>query len=295
MRISDTQMQTMMLSSLHRSGSQYAELMQQMATGNKINKPSDDPLASMKIMGIERQQSATAQYQKNIESLQARLSSQETYTSNMLNSLQRVNELIILSNNDAVSQDGLDGIAIELTELRKSLMSAANAQDENGAYLFSGHQITTPAIAADNSYQGDNGSRDVLVSKGTYMQSNDTAATMFYANGTNLFQAIDDAIAALKDPTVDHAAEIAVLNDAWLASFSSINTIQTEMGGRQKTLEQFLGSHAEVELFQDTLLGKIESLDYAEATMEVNQISTALQATMASYSQVNQLSLVDYF
>lgn len=63
MRISDTQFSQMMLQSLQLNNAGLGKVMQQMSTGDRLTKLSDDPMASIKLLNLDREGSAIEQYQ----------------------------------------------------------------------------------------------------------------------------------------------------------------------------------------------------------------------------------------
>ena len=95
MRISDSQFSQMMLHSLQMNNSGLGEVMQQMATASRLTKLSDDPMASIKLLNLERENSAISQYKDNIANLKTTLSSQETHLDSINESLKSVRDLVI--------------------------------------------------------------------------------------------------------------------------------------------------------------------------------------------------------
>ena len=65
----------------------------------------------------------------------------------------------------------------------------------------------------------------------------------------------------------------------------------TELGGRQNTLTLLSDSNDEVSLVNQKIEGELSNLDYAGATIDLNNYQLALQATQKTYLKINQLSL----
>ncbi len=95
MRISDTQFSQMMLQSLQTNNAGLGNVLQQMSTGNRLTKLSDDPMASIKLLNLERENSAIGQYQSNIANLKTTLSAQETHLDSVNESLKSVRDLVL--------------------------------------------------------------------------------------------------------------------------------------------------------------------------------------------------------
>ncbi|MCE7629591.1 flagellar hook-associated protein 3, partial [Vibrio fluvialis] len=95
MRISDTQFSQMMLQSLQLNNAGLGKVMQQMSTGDRLTKLSDDPMASIKLLNLDREGSAIAQYQANIANVKTTLSSQEVYLDSVNESLKSIRERVL--------------------------------------------------------------------------------------------------------------------------------------------------------------------------------------------------------
>ena len=121
MRISDSQFSQMMLQSLQMNNSGLGEVMQQMATASRLTKLSDDPMASIKLLNLERENSAISQYKDNIANLKTTLSSQETHLDSINESLKSVRDLVIWGANGTLTDDDRSGLVIELKSLTEGM------------------------------------------------------------------------------------------------------------------------------------------------------------------------------
>ncbi len=229
MRISDSQFSQMMLQSLQTNNAGLGHVLQQMATGDRLTKLSDDPMASIKLLNLERENSAIGQYQSNIANLKTTLSAQETHLDSVNESLKSVRDLVLWGANGTLTDEDRSGMIIELKSYRDSIESSFNAQDEEGHYLFSGTQTDTPAVSnAGGAYQVDGNSdkRVVTVAKGVTMDSNMTAKEILeLGGGDNVLNQIDALIAEFENPSPNFQAEVD-------ASLSAIDDTLANVLGR---------------------------------------------------------------
>jgi flagellar hook-associated protein 3 FlgL len=176
MRIATTQIYTQGVKAFGVQQTKLANLQEQISTGVRFTRPSDDPVASARILELEQTQKLNEQYQENIIHAENRLQLEETTLASIGNTLQRVRELALQGNNstnDAVSRKS---IAVEIDQLREQLLSLANTVDANGDYLFAGHQSgvkpftenTTGAISYIE-FNGDQGQRSINISESRQM------------------------------------------------------------------------------------------------------------------------------
>lgn len=298
MRISSGQITATMLASLQMNYGDVGRLEMQLSSGKKILKPSDDPIGSVSLLGLKKEQKAIEQYQSNITQTQTQLSQGEVQLDSMVNILMRVQDLTQMASNDSYSSDERIGMATELRQLHASLLDLANAKDENGSYLFSGSEVNTTPVVKDAtgnySYQGDAYQRQVAVAHGVTIVANNNASDLFFSGGTNFFQELDGFISTLETAPGSVNTASGLMLDTIAATQDSISIERSGMGARQNTLEQLNSAHSEMKLFSEEVSNKIETLDYSEATTEMSSTLMALQVTMQAFSKVNNLSLFNY-
>ncbi|OSP15880.1 flagellar hook-associated protein 3 [Vibrio alginolyticus] len=297
MRISDNQFSQMMLHSLQSNSSGLGEALQQMSTGKRLTKLSDDPMASIKLLNLDRETSAIAQYKNNIENVKTTLSSQETHLDSIKESLKSMRDIALWGANGSLTDESRGGMITELKSYRDSIESSFNAQDEEGHYLFSGTKTDTAAVSkASGSYviEGNSDKRVVTIAKGVTMDSNMTAKEILdLGGGHNVLNQIDALIKEFESPTANFRAEVEASISAIDETFSNVLGTMTEIGGRHNNLDLVGGAHSENKLFVDKVSGDLSALDYGEASVRLSNYMAALQATQASYVKIDGLSLFD--
>ncbi len=295
MRISDTQFSQMMMQSLQSNNAGLGKVLQQMATGDRLTKLSDDPMASIRLLNLDREGSAINQYQRNIESVKTTLSSQEVYLDAANEGLKSMRELVLWGANGSLTDEDRAGMITELEILRDSLVSSFNAQDEEGNYLFSGTKTDTPSISNGGggyALDGNSDKRVVTVAKGVTMESNMTAQEILdLGGGANVLNQIDALIVEFKNPSPNFRAEVEATLDAIDDTSANVLGAMTTIGGRHNNLDLMEGSHGENKLFVDKVTSDLSALDYGEASVRLSNYMAALQATQASYMKINDLSL----
>ncbi|KFA96778.1 flagellar hook-associated protein FlgL [Vibrio sp. ER1A] len=297
MRISDTQFSQMMLQSLQTNNAGLGKVLQQMATGDRLTKLSDDPMASIQLLNLDREGSAINQYQRNIANVKTTLSSQEVYLDSVNESLKSMRELVLWGSNGTLTDEDRAGMITELESLRDSIESSFNAQDEEGHYLFSGTKTDTPALSNSGAgyvVDGNSDKRVVTVAKGVTMESNMTAKDILeLGGGNNVLNQIDALIVEFKNPSPNFKAEVDASLNAIDDTLGNVLGAMTEIGGRHNNLDLMDGAHGENKLFVDKVTSDISALDYGEASVRLSNYMAALQATQASYVKINDLSLFD--
>jgi len=155
----------------------------QIASGKRIQTAADDPVAAARIVKIDQEQSQTRQFITNADSLENRLTLEESQLKGVTLLLARVREQTVYAANGVLSQSERQTIAIELTGRLTELANLANTRDSNGEYIFAGFQGGSPAFSQDGQgeyhYEGDDGQRLVNIATSTTIASSDSGKDIF--------------------------------------------------------------------------------------------------------------------
>ncbi|WP_434139804.1 flagellar hook-associated protein FlgL [Photobacterium leiognathi] len=295
MRVSDTQFSQLMLTSLSKNNQGLGEVLAQMSTGQRLLKLSDNPIDSINLLNLDRENSAINQYQDNINNVKTALSSQEVHLMAASDTLKDMRDTLLLASNGSISDADRESYANKLVSLRDALISSFNVQDEEGNYLFSGTQSDVPAItpqpAGGYIFEGNSDKRVVTVAKGVTMEANFASQEMLDLGGNNILNQIDAAITELQAPTANLNNTLqATLNNLDITHDNVLAAV-TDIGGRHNNLDLMETSHGDNKLFVEAVTNDLEALDYGEASVRLNNYMAALQATQASYMKINDLSL----
>ncbi|WP_305814962.1 flagellar hook-associated protein FlgL [Photobacterium leiognathi] len=295
MRVSDTQFSQLMLTSLSKNNQGLGEVLAQMSTGQRLLKLSDNPIDSINLLNLERENSAINQYQDNINNVKTALSSQEVHLMAASDTLKDMRDTLLLASNGAISDADRESYANKLVSLRDALISSFNVQDEEGNYLFSGTQSDVPAItpqpAGGYIFDGNSDKRVVTVAKGVTMEANFASQEMLDLGGNNILNQIDVAIAELQAPTANLNNTLQATLNTLDITHDNVLAAVTDIGGRHNNLDLMETSHGDNKLFVEAVTNDLEALDYGEASVRLNNYMAALQATQASYMKINDLSL----
>lgn len=169
-----------------------ANLEQQIGTGRKVLKPSDDPVAAARSLEIEQASAINEQYQRNGQSANASLTLSESALGTVTDLIQNLRTLAVSAGDGALTDTDLKTIASKMQADYQALLGAANATDGNGQYLFSGYQGSTQPFAetapGSVAYNGDQGQRQIQISASRQVPISDSGSQIFQliktGNGT---------------------------------------------------------------------------------------------------------------
>ncbi|MDM5126810.1 lateral flagellar hook-associated protein LfgL [Aeromonas salmonicida] len=297
MRISTNQIQLSMLDNLQHGFGEYARLDRQISANKRILQPSDDPVGSVRLLGLKKEQVAMEQYQKNIANAKSQLSQGEQQLETMTNMLMRLRELTQTAATGSLSEDDRRAVASETAVIKDGLLDLANARNESGSSLFAGSQVSKTAIvktpAGDYQYQGDALIREVSIAKGVTVGLNQTADQMFIQNG-DFFKHLDTMVNAMENDAPDAAEQARNMLDRSKTLQDDISQMVSTIGARINLLDQVDEGHAEKGVYSKEVSNQIESLDYASAVTQQAHVLMALQVQQQAFAKVNGLSLFNY-
>ncbi|KLV06604.1 flagellar hook protein FlgL [Photobacterium aquae] len=300
MRLSTSQLNDVMLTSMQTSTTGVNKAFIQLNSGEKMLKPSDDPLGSVQLMMLDREQATIDQFQKNIANLKGDLAQTESNIDASNNALLRVEELTnSILNASNSTMEGREAIATELEGLLDQLTDIANSKSPNGDYMFSGTKTDTQPIAKDPAtgkyvYNGNSDQREVRIDESMTVPANQTADSMFFNGGDDIFNTLDQLVTDLRDPAVAGDSLTSAVTSAQgsiESTQNSVNKVMTAVGGHMNSLERVDGAHEDNKLLNKNMISEVKDLDYSEAILDLNTQMAALQATQMTYSKIQNLSL----
>ncbi len=296
MRISTSQFQ---FESVNRMLEQQARLLQtqqQIASGKRIENPSDDPSGAARVIDVGQIVAVNEQYRRNADFVNTRLSLEESTITGFLNVYQRIRELTVQGLNDSLNQEDLNSIAKEVRQGIGQLKSLAETKDATGEYIFSGFSGNVVPVADDGNgtytYQGDQGQRQVQVGPNNKVADGDNGFDVFFdiANTSeNAFSAAYKIATALEADTL--ASTVLADIDAVM---DNLNLTRSKTGARLNAIDIQNKINEDVVFQGDKLLSEIQDLDYAEAISRLNQQQVGLEAAQQSYVRVQGLSLFNF-
>lgn len=195
-RISTNQMQQSAINSMLKQHGKLSRTQQQVATGQKIFKPSEDPVAASRVVNLKDTLASIEQHQSNINSARARITLAEGVLNNVVESIHRVRELTIQANNDSQTESTRLFIADEVLQIQDSIISLANTTDSNNEFLFSGSLGRFKPFSRTESggfqYNGDESHREVQISRSRRIAVDDPGSEIFLEikNGNGFFNII---------------------------------------------------------------------------------------------------------
>ncbi|OWQ93126.1 flagellar hook-associated protein 3 [Roseateles aquatilis] len=289
MRIASNQYHATMNSALQAANEGLSQVMRQMASGQRVLKPSDDSIATLRLARLSRDEASFAQYRDNIGALQARLRTSEVTLDSIKEDLQATRDLLVWAADAGNTGPDLNAMSGSMKTLHDSLLYLANSKNAEGRYLFSGTASDQPAVDAAYNFLGNTQTQQVAVADNLNVPANVTLENMggFLRQLNTLTGQLAAPGATAEGVHSDVQAMIVALDQ----TLGSVSGKIGQLGGRQNILATLDSNHASVSLANQQSALDIGQIDYGEAATRLNSYTLALQATQKAYAKVSQLSL----
>ena len=286
------------LNNLNAQTRRLLELQQQLSTGQKVNTPSDDPLAARRAVNLRTAITKSEQYLDNITAADPQLLETVTALQTVVSNIQRVQELTIQGANGTYSQEQLDNIAAEIDALLEGALSQANHQT-SGKYIFGGTRTLAEPFEATRdgqgritavTYVGNDENVQIAVADGALVTVNETGSRAFQST-QDLFQVFinirDNLEAGDQASLQDRLAELRELQDQVLMAEARVGATQNRLERLTTNIED------QIQQLRETLSDNIDA-DYAETVINLDAQTNAFQAALNAAARVIQPSLLNF-
>ena len=282
----------------NRITSDIQQTQDKVATGKKVLKASDDPVAAATISFVRDQKVMLDRFSTNIDRAQTRLTLTENVVAESVNLLTRAYELGIQAKNDTLTAVDRRAISFEISQIRESMMSLANSKDVNGNYLFAGYRTNIrPFVsneAGEVSFAGDRGVHSVQISDSLRANTGLDGADVFMRvdiDGTTkpFFDVLTSMERELQGGTINNDT-VAELN----ACIDHFAVNQTRVGAELNKLDYQKSAMERRVLLMDENLSGLEDADLANLVSELQTMIVSRDAAQRSFVQIGQQSLFDY-
>src|SRR5690349_15303809 len=130
MRISTTQFHQMALDGILTQQNAAVRMQNQLASGKKILNPSDDPVATVHVLELERALNESSQFGKNSDQIKGRLTLEEQALADAGTTMDQIRSLTVqAANTGGLGASDLQSIGNQINQLEQQLLDIANRKD----------------------------------------------------------------------------------------------------------------------------------------------------------------------
>jgi flagellar hook-associated protein 3 FlgL len=301
MRIGTAFAQQLAIDGIGERQARLLEGQEQLSSGKRISRPSDDPLAAAEAERIRSRESRIEAEKRTTLFARQMLSNAESTLGDADTLLQSARESLLGANNPTLSPVDRGIFAAQLRQTREQLLAVANRGDGAGGFVFGGQGTPGAPIGTDGTtYAPQAGTQQLgqeMVSSVSLDGRQNFTAVRTGTGTESVFAGLDAAIAALEAPGSTAAGvgpTVRGVIDTVDRTMERLGVTRTMVGERLRALdahEQALESGS-IEL--QARLSDLVDLDFAKGVSTMLQNQTTLEAAMKSYAQIARLTLFDY-
>ncbi len=292
MRIATASMFNQLNRSFHNNLRTLSRWTNMLATGKKINKPSDDVTGMMRSMDYRVSINELQQHKENINEAESNLSFADTAMSSMEDVLSRARELALQAANGTQTQQSRASIAKEIGSLRDEVFRLSGSSFKN-RHIFSGFKTDTSPFGSGPgfNYQGDSGEIKVVIDGNTTMAINIPGDQVFSVGGTTHMETLDtlyNDLMANNQTGIENA--ITDIDSA----FDQVANVRADIGARLNRLDNLKSSIENRDYTLKGFLSETVDTDIAEAVTEISKTEVALESLRQSGADILSRSLLNF-
>ncbi|PKM44504.1 MAG: flagellar hook-associated protein FlgL [Firmicutes bacterium HGW-Firmicutes-8] len=298
MRVTQGMMVGNFLNNLNNNFRTMDKIQEQLSTGRRINRASDDPVGVVSSLRLRTGLTETEKYLSNVDDGKAWLETTDIALGQAGNILHRVRELTVQGANDTLPPQSLDAIAKEVAQLREQLIQVGNSTVD-GRFIFGGYQTTNPPFIVSGLYggdpaiiyNGDNGTINYEIGVNIQVPINITGDSPF-TSIMNIFDLLTD----IKNDIA--AGNTGSLSSVRLGQLDSVMdnmlSVRSDVGAKVNRMEMTKARLDDTNLNLSALLSKNEDIDTAKVITELKMQENTYQTALAAGARIIQPTLMDF-
>ena len=278
MRVTNRMIVQSALRDLRQRLSGLATAQEQAATGLRVQRASDDPVAAAEIMRLRSHLRDIEQFHRNATSATTRLSTEDAVEEALQGLLSEARDILIGAAVDDPANPLRQEALSAVRGIRDQVIALANTRLGN-EYVFAGTKTDKPPFLPDGTYQGDATARTVEVDTGVSVPFNHTGDRLF----TGVLAALDKAVGTLESGTGQQVG--ACVGDLQTAG-DQVSLAQAEVGAWLREIEDvgaMLGRRTNDYLDRRQSL---EEVDPSESLLKVISAQSALEQAYEAVGRV---------
>ncbi len=313
MRVTNRMLTESVINTINTNFSRLGKYQKQLASGERINRPSDDPVATARLLAAKSELKAQEQYRQNMQDAVGWLETTDGALELAGDVLQRVRELAVYGSNGTLPEQSMVALSNEVNELIEEMVGIGNT-NYAGRYIFGGSKTTAPPFkitGRDNNSINevqfiDESFNESLLDKTYSLQFEvETGVVMDIAGGGLTFHTnaggspevnvvFNVMIGLRQSLEAGNKNEVGASIGKIDKLIDNILSERAITGAKSKRLTSLQERSSTYELHLNTLIGRLGYVEYEEAAINYSAQETVYQAALATGAKVIQPSLIDF-
>lgn len=306
MRITNGNMMNSYLRDVQNNLQSMDKLNTQLNTGKQVNKISDDPLKTVKILNMNNEIEDVEKFNSNCDEITGWLDITDEAL-NSITSLTSEIKVLLTSISGAFGKDEINAVKTQVNEKIKQIGEAMNTTFA-GKFIFGGSITDEPPVSVNTNEagqvsitinnQGDSRLDDKLntiISKGIKVDYNLSINNVVKTDeaGTTGLDLFNNLSKILNTDPLDMKAvgDSSKKLDAYMSNLLSSRTV---VGSKTNTMENVKSANEENILEMKGTLSITQDVDFAEKYIELKSAEMIYNSTLQVGSKLFKSTLLDY-
>ncbi|WP_018922002.1 flagellar hook-associated protein FlgL [Salsuginibacillus kocurii] len=293
MRVTESMMANNNVRHIQNSFSKLEMNQDQLATGKKITRASQDPVVAMNGMKNRTSVTEIEQFQRNLGQAHNWMDESESALDDTTQAMHRLRELAVQASNDTYDSDERANMANEVGQLKEHIISNANARS-NDKYIFNGTDTTNPPVEEVNgevtAVSDNEDNVEFELNKGVEVPVNVNPQNVF---SEELFEDLQQFEDQLRDEDTT-SEELEQTMEIFDGHIDNIVSEQAELGARVNRVEMIEGRLADQEIVANRVMSDNEDADMEEVITELRTQEAVHQAALGAGARIIQPTLMDF-
>ena len=265
-----------------------------VASGQKIQRPSDDVVGADRALELRRALAAEDRFSNANGDAISWLGTTDTALQRGVSLLHTARDLAVQAGSDANSSIGREAIAKQIRTLRDDMLATANTT-YLGRPVFGGTTGAPVAFSVDGAgavtpSPGADGQVQRSLAPGVDVRVDTTGTDAFGDGDASVFAVLDRLATAVTTGSTASSAMLGELDGA----LGRLTTSLADVGTRYSRVQSLQVTGTQRELSLTSAKQDVEEVDLAKALMELAAQDKAYQAALGAAAKVVTPSIMDF-
>ncbi len=304
-RITTLMTAQMTISDLTQAFDRLSKTQGELASGKRINKPSDDPYGAGRAVQLNGDLAGLTAYSRNVDDGTAWTQASDSSLMNINNMAQRVRELVVEAGNDTAGQSSRLDAATEVDQLTEAIKQDANTKYA-GQYVFAGTLSTAAPYqsGAVDTYLGNHGAIDREIGPGGTTVQVNTDLSQLLGSGlpvggaqpdNGLLNTLRNISSDLRGGTAANADALRSTDLQHLdANLDFLSQMQANVGATENRLSLASSRIQDLQAADTKLLSNTQDADIGQAAVDYSTEQASYSAALRASANIVQSSLLDF-
>lgn len=292
MRVTQTMLAHNSLRHLNQSYTRLGELQDQLSTGKKITRASQDPVVAMNGMRYRTQVMEVEQFKRNLSEVYNWMEATDSALDKAAQVLHRVRELVQQAANDTYEENQRDSIAKEVGQLIEEMATIANTKSNN-KYIFNGTNTTEKPVSIDGddiTVSENDTNVEIELLKGVYIPVNSKPTNVFTDKLFEDLQEIQDLLIESDTTGEDLTGYLEIID----GHMNNVVNERAEVGARYNRVEMIQARLDEQEVIANRIMSDNEDADMEEVIIHLMTQENVHRAALGAGARIIQPTLLDF-